>query len=58
MELTTHRVPLTAKLRRLLEPRVRKAAGRMTFHQSGKELVPVDASYHLNQTLAGIARTL
>ena len=51
-KLTTRRVPLTAKLRSLLVPLVRNAAGRMTFHQLGRELMPDDASYHLNQTLA------
>ncbi|MDP1796583.1 MAG: tyrosine-type recombinase/integrase [Planctomycetaceae bacterium] len=50
---TTRRVPLTAKLRSLLEPLVQQAKGRFTFHQPDRPLIPDDASYHLNQTLAG-----
>ncbi len=50
---TTRRVPLTTKLRGLLEPLVQQAQGRFTFHQPNHPLVPDDASYHLNQTLAG-----
>ncbi len=50
---TTCRVPLTATLRGLLEPLVKQATSRMTFHHLGRELVPDDASYYLNQTLRG-----